>query len=78
MNGGLWYPPLNAAVAGFSPGRFEMRWDSVLYPRHSLSILSHLKTLFQRMMAAVVCWFTRTGDADHTRGWEDYWLCVLL
>ncbi|SRR6266851_4211700 len=40
----------DTAAAGWSAGRFELRWDSVLYPRHSFNILSQLGTLFQRMM----------------------------
>src|SRR5258708_40362413 len=44
----------DTAAAGWSAGRFELRWDSVLYPRHSLNILSQLRTLFQRMMGRVV------------------------
>ena len=43
----------DTAVAGWSAGRFELRWDSVLYPRHSFNILSQLRTLFQRMMGRV-------------------------
>src|SRR5258708_4617979 len=44
----------DTAAAGWSAGRFELRWGSVLYPRHSLNILSQLRTLFQRMMGRVV------------------------
>ncbi len=43
----------DAAAAGWSAGRFELRWDSVLYPRHSFNILSQLGTLFQRMMGRI-------------------------
>ena len=41
---------MDTAAAGWSVRRFEVRWNRVLYPRHSPNILSHLRTLFQRMM----------------------------
>jgi len=43
----------DTAAAGWSDRHFELRWDSVLYPRHSLNILSQLGTLFQRMVGRI-------------------------